>query len=69
MKLKDPIDVRTKLMDQYGWATVEGIAEGLNLAANTASRALRGEAVRHATIKTIADKLGVSPSEIAEFVN
>lgn len=69
MKLKDPIDVRTKLMDQYGWATVENIAIGLDLAANTASRALRGEPVRHATIKVIAEKLGVSPSEIAIFVN
>lgn len=69
MRLKDPIDVRTKLMEKHGWATVEGIAAGLKMAANTASRALRGEPVRHATVKTIADKLGVSPSEIAEFVN
>lgn len=69
MKLKDPIEVRTKLMDLHGWTTVEGIAKGLNMAANTASRALRGEPVRHATIKTIADALSLPASEIAEFVN
>lgn len=69
MKLKDPIGVRTMLMDKHGWPTVEIIAKELKLAANTASRALRGEPVRHTTVKTIADALDVSPSEIAVFVN
>lgn len=69
MKLKDPIEVRTQLTDKYEWETIETIAKGLGIAANTASRALRGEPVRHVTIKAIAKKLGVSPSEIAVFVN
>ena len=69
MKLKDPIGVRTQIMEKYGWMTVEIIATRLNLAANTASRALRGEPVRHKTIQTIAKALEVSASDIAEFVN
>lgn len=69
MKLKDPINVRERLMNEQGWMTVEEIAKQLSIAANTASRALRGEPVRITTIKTIADALGVSSSEIAEFVN
>lgn len=69
MKLKDPIGIRTMLAEQCGWPTVEIIAKELKLASNTASRALRGEAVRHTTVKTIADALNVSPSEIAVFVN
>jgi transcriptional regulator with XRE-family HTH domain len=69
MKLKDPIDVREALMKKHGWMTVEEIAKQLSIAANTASRALRGEPVRITTIRTIADALGVSSSDIAEFVN
>jgi len=68
MKLKDPISIRELLLDQKGYRTIDDVAKNLKIAKNTASRALRGEAVRMMTIKQLAKAVDRSISDIAELV-
>jgi len=68
MKLKDPIKVRETIMDKRGWQTIEDIASKLQIASNTVSRAFRGEPVRIATIRKLAQSIDVNASDIAVIV-
>lgn len=68
MKLKDPISIREMLLDRKGLKTIRDVAINLSIAKNTASRALRGEPVRMMTIKSLADAVDMSISDIAELV-
>jgi len=69
MKLKEPIDIRERLMKQCGWYRIEEIAEHLQLSSNTISRALRGKPVRIITVKKLADAIGTTAADIAVIVN
>lgn len=68
MQLKEPTAIREALIEKCGVGTIRDIAEKLNIAPNTASRALRGEPVRFGTIRTIAAAIDRSVTDIATMV-
>jgi predicted transcriptional regulator len=49
------------------YLTVDEFAKHLGVSLHTLYKALRGERLRVTTVRRIAEKLGVHPSEIAEF--
>jgi len=68
MKLKEPIAVRESLMAR-DMSTIHEIADRLHLAANTVSRALRGEPVQMRTISVLAAAIDSTAAEIATVIN
>lgn len=68
MILKDPIGTRETIEKKRGWNTIEEIAAKLDIASNTVGRAFRGEPVRLATIRKLAQAIDMGASEIAVVV-
>ena len=68
MKLKQPINIKEKLMKRRNLATIKAIAKELRMSNNTVAKVLAGEPVRPATIQKIADALDTSMGDIATFV-
>ncbi len=62
---------QSKPLNEYRrtlYLTVEEFAHHLDVAADTTYRIQRGEQPRLSTMRKIASKLGVHPTEIEEFV-
>lgn len=66
MKLKNPVQVKDKIMRANNWLTHADIASGLRMSNTTVAKVFdRGEPVNPATIKKIAKVLNVNPYDIA----
>lgn len=68
MKLKKPEEVKRELAKRHGWLTNKEIAQGMTgISQNTVNRAMRGQPVQAATVRSIAAALDTDPMSIAEF--
>lgn len=62
--------IMMQMVEKKRWLTINEISRGLSISRKTIRRALNGEPVAAATVKSIADALGVeNVLDIAEFVN
>lgn len=66
MKLKNPSQLKDKLMKANDWLTIADMASGMKMSNHTIAKVFdRGEPVKPATIRKIAEFMGVGPYEIA----
>lgn len=65
----DPDFIREQMAQKKRWLTMNEISDGLNISRKTIRKALNGEPVAAATVRSVADAIGVeNVLEIAEFV-